>query len=300
MALTTYVSGGILKAESLNSDFALVNGAASEALTAATEAAATLATVTSGIATVENQLTAATAQLTTAQTALASAETNATSEASSAAQALTITTQNAASIVSLETELASVQTTAATNATATQNLVNEIGSTIAPLNAQGVIPSGMLGLVAGPGVSISGSTISAAAAAAGVSGEPDVYLYFGGIASAQTGEYAFGIRASKGVYSVTHEGTGLYQIAFSKPFADSNWIGLYSGGYGGDNSGATPGDTSISDGTMVIISEHRGGQVISRNPSILLLNTIYIGQGIGATQADIARISVAIWAAPTS
>ncbi|MCB8881721.1 hypothetical protein ACELLULO517_15845 [Acidisoma cellulosilytica] len=230
-----------------------------------------------------------------------------TSASSAASSAQANATSNTSAISGLSGQVASAQTQVASSTAAVSSAATEIAvisdsigqpNGIATLSS-GLVPLSELPYTGGAGITISPTGQISAAAAGSVTGDPDVYCYFGGASTATTGEYAFGIRASKGIASITHTATGVYTIVFTTPFANAYWIGVYAGGYGGDNTGATSGDLTVWDATQALICEHRGGEFPSRSTTQVILSTVYAVAG-SVVAADLARISLAIWAAPTS
>jgi hypothetical protein len=225
--------------------------------------------------------------------AAAAISASASAESGLAIKGATVSTDNAS--------LSATSSSLSSTLSATSAFSASIGATVPPLSG-GKIPLADLPYTAGGGLTIVSGAITAPPSTPGT---PDVLLFLHGIADTSAApEYTFGIQASKGVASVTHTSAGCYTIVFSTPFANANWIMIHGGGFGGDSSGATAGDTTTWDNTAITISEHRGGEYVSRSANQVILDTHYITVGVGGSlsdvNSDIARISLSIWAAPSS
>jgi hypothetical protein len=288
-------------AADVGGNFEIINAAAGAALSAAESlpTSATAFEVTlSGYATQAETIVTASAAFVSGAEATIASLIEAGTTTSTVVQSNQLTSEALAGVTA---EITTIGFSVSAVAAQISSFTAEIGqpSGVASVSG-GVIPPAQLGLQGSGGISVSGATIalSGTGSAAGQGGA-DVQLYAGGDTGSSPGEYYFGIRSSHNVASFTHLGTGLYQITFSTPFPDANWVGIYSGGFGGDNSGATPGDTSISDGTVILISEHRGGEIASRTTSSVVLTTGFVEPNGDIYVGDLARISVSIWAAPS-
>ncbi|MCB8881720.1 hypothetical protein ACELLULO517_15840 [Acidisoma cellulosilytica] len=312
--LTTIVSGASIissGAEDLITSAAEVQGLTTSAISADSATSTPLSALTSSVNLISALVSSTYLSAQTQSATLSSMESATSAAANEASSAISAGQITSGGIITLGSSTSGLITSAGLLISSAPAIISAgsafealvSGGSIARLDSAGHIPLIEMPYTAGSGsgIAISGSQIIDLNA---LGGGPDAYVYFGGAATATSGEYSFGIRASKGIASVVHNSTGWYTINFAVPFADANWIGIYKASWGGDNTGATSGDLTIWDYTQGLISEHHGGEYASRTASSVILSTLYAAPGVGGRNSgavvDLARISLMFWAAPTS